>query len=254
MNSTTITPSLTTSTPPPTTTTTTIVELKFVDCNGFPLIYVGSEEDARVLWSLGWYGKGSLSRGKPMCCFFSSSFKKVQGEEPPPDKRPRASEDVLLTHAECFYLAFLSEHENLSITVAGKTREECWSAFCKANARFPLLMAAYVHFRSKGWAPRTGLSHGVDFLLYKPLEKHTHAEYSVIVTDGNVAAAAAAADDFSWARLLRTSRNMVSVAKALVVCRVSSTDVTTPSESPDWINYTDIQTVVFSRWDPNKSR
>lgn len=244
MNATTTTPTT------PLSSSSSTIELKFVDCNGFPLIYVGSEEDARVLWSLGWYGKGSLSRGKPMCCFSSSSSKKVQGEEPPPDKRPRASEDVLLTHAECFYLAFLSEHENLSITVAGKTREECWSAFCKANTRFPLLMAAYIHFRSKGWAPRTGLSHGVDFLLYKPLEKHTHAEYSVIVTDGD----AATAGDFSWARLLRTSRNMVSVAKALVVCRVSSADATTPSESPDWLNCTDIQTVVFSRWDPNKSR
>ena len=242
-----------------------IIDLNFIDCKGSPLICVSSDEDARILWSLGWYGKGSLSRGKPMCCFRKDP-PKARSEAPsanqdstsntdgtqedacgevPPSKKVKEGELVLLTHPECFYLAFLSKHDGVSVTVGGKTRADCWNAFCGANPRFPLLMAAYVYFRGKGWAPRTGISHGVDFLLYKPLERHTHAEYSVIVTDCK-------AEDFSWARLLRTSRNMVSVAKALVVCRVSSGEVST--ESPDCLDGVEIQTIVFSRWDPNKSR
>lgn len=239
-------------------TETPTIKLNFVECNGTPLICVQSDEDARTLWSLGWYGKGSLSRGKPMCCCcfptkpITTIDKKSDEEdgthsEPPPNKKPKEDETVLLTHAECFYLAFLSKHERLTVTVDDdKTKIDCWNAFCAANPRFPHLMAAYVHFRSKGWAPRTGLSHGVDFLLYKPLDRHTHAEYSVIVTDCK-------AEDFSWARLLRTSRNMVSVAKALVICRVTST-TTVSIESPDWLNNVEIQTIVFSRWDPNRSR
>lgn len=245
----------------PATTTTITITLNYVDCRGSPLIYASSDEDARVLWSLGWYGKGSLSRGKPMCCFRKDSTRTPEPEpapaanpvetqddtsgELPPAKKVKESEIVLLTHPECFYLAFLSKHDGVSIAVEGKTRADCWDAFRGANPRFPHLMAAYVYFRGRGWAPRTGISHGVDFLLYKPLERHTHAEYSVIVTDCK-------AEDFSWARLLRTSRNMVSVAKALVVCRVASKE--TAAESPDWLNGVEIQTVVFSRWDPNRSR
>ena len=235
--------------------------LKYVECTGSPLIVVASEEDARTLWSLGWYGKGALSRGKPMCCNNnnnnsngSSNGNTAQkpasaaSSGPPPAKAPRESELVLLSHIECFYLAFLSEYR-AAIVVDGKTKEECWSAFCAVNFRFPYLVAAYAYFRRKGWAPRTGLSHGVDFLLYRPLDRHTHAEYSVIVADTGT-------DSATWARLLQTSRNMVSVAKALVVCRVvgSSSSDCSDCGASDWLESAVVNTVVLTRWDPNKSR
>jgi hypothetical protein len=119
-----------------------------------------------------------------------------------------------------------------------------------------VLFAAYLHYRRLGWAPRSGLAHGVDFLLYRPTERHTHAPFSVLVTAAAAAAAAAASVAVSWQMIQRASRNMVSVAKSLVLCEVAlPQSPPAPGELPSaWILGAVVRDVTVHRWIPEQDR
>lgn len=62
--------------------------------------------------------------------------------------------------------------------------QELWQWCCDAagdNLAFVSQYAAYHHFRSKGWLPRSGLLYGADYVLYQLHPEHAHSNYLVSV-------------------------------------------------------------------------
>lgn len=67
--------------------------------------------------------------------------------------------------------------------------QQFWEWSCgtaKDGMAFVSQYAAYHHFRSKGWLPRSGLLYGADYVLYQLHPEHAHSDYvvSVIVERG----------------------------------------------------------------------
>lgn len=248
-------------------------------------VFVRDDEGARALWRMGWFGKGTVSRGRPRCAAAgdddektaassSSSHRpaRTRGRRPKKiaatskekegrelaarieaDERALAevSERVQLSHCEAFYLAFVVRCCRVALppdSSSSPSETLCWRLFCAEDARFPELFAAYTHYRRMGWAPRSGLPHGVDFLLYRPGARHSHAPFSVIV--------AGCSSQPSWARVCHSSRNMVSVAKRLLLCEVSFArpeDRESPQSCVDSASSLCCD-VALSRWVPEQDR
>lgn len=74
---------------------------------------------------------------------------------------------------------------------------QLWAALRTSNPRFPIVYTAFRHFLAKGWFVRSGLSYGVDYVLYRGHPETVHAEYAVSVQslppEGLAAAQVAAA-------------------------------------------------------------
>lgn len=47
---------------------------------------------------------------------------------------------------------------------------QLWRVFCSAQPNFEITYAAYHHFRSKGWVPKSGIKYGTD--LSKKAQLH----------------------------------------------------------------------------------
>eukprot|EP00878_Enallax_costatus_P014238 GHUV01014893.1.p1 GENE.GHUV01014893.1~~GHUV01014893.1.p1 ORF type:complete len:524 (+),score=214.67 GHUV01014893.1:625-2196(+) len=62
--------------------------------------------------------------------------------------------------------------------------QEFWQWCCAAASdqlAFVSQYAAYHHFRSKGWLPRSGLLYGADYVLYQLHPEHAHSDFVVSV-------------------------------------------------------------------------
>jgi len=233
-------------------------------------VFVRDEDGARALWQLGWFGKGTASRGRPRCTVTEGATHQQYRSARTRGRRKGSNfaeaiaadahalegvaERVQLGHCEAFYLAFVtcciritaaeeSDPASSSAAVAVGA-ERCWRLFCAEDARFPELLAAYTHYRRLGWAPRSGVAHGVDFLLYRPGTRHTHAPFSVLV----------APPQPSWARISHASRNMVSVAKSLIFCSVTFASVVDRLSPATCVASAAVYDVAISRWVPEQDR
>ena len=172
-----------------------------------------------------------------------------------------------------------------------------WRRCVAAQPSLPRTYAAYSHWRRLGWVPRDGLQYGVTFLLYRggaaaqpdqggARPAHTHAEYCVAVVDGPApapaaattpapaplapaAAAAAAAEPPilpCWRSLQAMQRVSASVAKALLVCMVTTAPPHPPADGSaaedtgagvegGWAPpAASVRVVEVSRWAPQRSR
>jgi len=167
-----------------------------------------------------------------------------------------------------------------------------WRRCVAAQPSLPRTYAAYSHWRRLGWVPRDGLQYGVTFLLYRggaaaqpdqggARPAHTHAEYCVAVVDGPApapapaaapaptgAAAAAAEPPIlpCWRSLQAMQRVSASVAKALLVCMVTTAPPCPPADSSpaddtgggdegEWAPpAASVRVVEVARWAPQRSR
>ncbi len=92
---------------------------------------------------------------------------------------------------------------------------ETWNAFCEGDPRFPVLYAAYHHFRSKGWVVKRGDKFGSDLLLYKHGPPFYHASYSVAVVGEDERR------KMTWRELHGLNRVTESTAKELLLAGVT---------------------------------
>jgi hypothetical protein len=54
---------------------------------------------------------------------------------------------------------------------------DLWTTFVRSDPSFVVRYAAYHHFRSLGWVPKSGQKLGVDFVLYPLSPDNSHATY-----------------------------------------------------------------------------
>mmetsp|Transcript_19695 Transcript_19695/g.27722 ORF Transcript_19695/g.27722 Transcript_19695/m.27722 type:complete len:292 (+) Transcript_19695:76-951(+) len=142
-------------------------------------VEIHNKGDLDSLFAYGIFGKGSLSKSKPM----NSS----------------QSELLILSLEEAFFLCSfvhcLEIYRELDEKGDGgmkielseiKERQrlnpsDAWKLFCKLEPSFPERYAVYHHFRSRGWIVKSGLKFGADYLLYTDSPEVVHAAYSVII-------------------------------------------------------------------------
>eukprot|EP01080_Neovahlkampfia_damariscottae_P010107 gene10107-2527_t len=202
------------------------------------------------LFEFGQYGKGSLSRSKPVGSkqnnfrFYKKRkentfhyYKKVINNLinllniirkfanfhlVSCVKQIGQKEVLILSLQEAFFLIY--GLGCLEITKENKilTIEDCWNEFCKIQGKefFISRYLAYHYYRSSGWIVKSGLKYGCDFVLYSKEIERVHAEFCVLVICG----------DITWKDVQRQSRLSISVAKTLLICSVKY------SEKIDWKN------------------
>jgi tRNA splicing endonuclease len=183
-------------------------------------VTVPDRKHAAVIFENGYFGKGSLSKSKPI------------GEA--------RGEVLFLTPEETFflvrYVGCLQLFDQAPDLPKSKARgpmdsNTCWIAFCNSNTRFPERYATYHYFRCKGWLVKCGLKFGSDFLLYEDIPDKVHAAYSAVAVrrpcspqkkrkrNGSGVFPQPIA---SWDSLEILSRLTGNAAKSLLVCLVST--------------------------------
>nr|CAH7733988.1 unnamed protein product [Callosobruchus chinensis] len=181
--------------------------------NGFT-VAVDDPEDMKSIVSMGYFGKGNLSRSFPCSNndktelirrrqynnrkkFKSTKLKKVivlpdsDNEEindyitnlkPEYQIDPSClSESVYLGLEEAFFLAQAVECLIIKCGNEIMDVDNMWNEFCNINTSFPVHYTVYYHFRAKNWVVKPGIKFGGDFLLYKQGPPFYHAAYVVII-------------------------------------------------------------------------
>ncbi|XP_077434789.1 tRNA-splicing endonuclease subunit Sen2 [Vanacampus margaritifer] len=170
----------------------------------------------------------------------------------------RRTEYLQLGLEEAFFLVYslgcLSVHlrqEPLSIT-------QLWRQFVALRPDFVSSYAAYHHFRSRGWVPKTGsgAKYGADMLLYRKGPPFYHASYSVVVEKVDEHFQGSTLRPFSWRSLATLSRITANVSKELLLCYViRPTDLSEAElDSPACLSKLKVQDVMVSRWVSSKER
>ncbi|KAJ2305582.1 tRNA splicing endonuclease subunit sen2 [Coemansia sp. RSA 2706] len=232
-----------------------------------------------TLWQNGSFGKGILSRSDPT---WLGRYQRAVGEQADGGqqyieeitarrrelRRERTSDpehlesmrdlDVAGAQADMepvqlspFEALFLSELQ--SLTVHDDTHiyshAELYGVLSAGQPDFALKYAAYFYYRAKGWAVRSGIKFGTDFLLYAKGPAHSHSKYAVMVRRRDSEAE-------SWQFMFAQSRVCSQVRKALVVCYV---DPPAPGNEtceqanavPDLTEY-QIHEYLIERFNPNR--
>lgn len=202
------------------------------------VIRVERAEDGAALWDLGWYGRDPRTRGAPS----SSSSNGDASEE-------RWTRTVL-TPCEAFFLSVLAEEPVVRVhaaqTGAVLDAQAQWAAYGALDAGFGAQLALYRYCRAGGWAPRAGVAHGVDLLLYRAGVRHSHAPFAaVLVRDGAAPLPAGVA---------QAARNVANVAKQLLVCRVAGALPLPAAWSRAALDAVRVDMVLLGRWDPDSDR
>jgi tRNA-splicing endonuclease subunit Sen2 len=198
------------------------------------------------VYHLGKFGKGTLSRAEPT--WYQRHY---QGYQPKGLSEQRLlstfdsskvawfdgtdKEEFVLMPEEAYYLY---QQGKAFIYSQGRSVDG-WTTCCNALPSFPLRYNIYEHFRNKGWAVKSGLLFGCDFVLYSNQLEHHHSEYCVWIVEGPV----------ETLTLLARARATHHVKKDLIVCHVMEQPSDTRSESclPEFR----FREVTLSRWIPN---
>ncbi|XP_029906878.1 tRNA-splicing endonuclease subunit Sen2 isoform X2 [Myripristis murdjan] len=133
-----------------------------------------------------------------------------------------------------------------------------WRKFCSLQPGFSSSYAAYHHYRSRGWVPKTGggAKYGADLMLYRKGPPFYHASYSVVVERMGEAFRGSAPRLFTWRSLAALSRITSNVSKELMMCYVIYPDDLSESEldSPLCLHRLTVQEVIISRWISSRER
>ncbi|KAJ2842059.1 tRNA splicing endonuclease subunit sen2, partial [Coemansia erecta] len=138
-----------------------------------------------------------------------------------------------------------------------------------SNDEFELKYAAYYYYRAKGWAVRSGIKFGSDFLLYKSGgPSKSHSQYSVIVrrfdsggdseanseANSGVASSMQGALGETWQYMFALSRVTAQAQKSLLVCYVDPPNDGMRGHvkaAPD-LHLFGVQEIMVQRFNPNK--
>ncbi|KAJ2878561.1 tRNA splicing endonuclease subunit sen2, partial [Coemansia asiatica] len=247
----------------------------------------------RVLWDNGSFGKGILSRSNPTwlqrylqsngCsdstkqAVFPEDLTRLRrqrrtaagtnnrqdGTLEPTDLQPEIveyqqsveMEPVQLSPCEALFLVYSGVLDPRDLaTQLPVSFDDLWSVFSLADCSLNIKYAAYYYYRARGWAVRSGVKFGSDFLLYNRGPSFSHSIYSVVVRQRHqpdiqdqMPHGCSELDD-SWQYLFALNRVSVQVKKTLVVCFVDPPVETEKISDPS--QYT-IEELVISRFNPN---
>jgi tRNA-intron lyase len=194
----------------------------------------------------GKFGKGTLSRAEPT--WYQRHY---QGYQPKglAEQRLLSTFDPSLvswldgTDKEEFVLmpeeAYHLYQQGKAVLYSQDKAVDGWSTCCEALSTFPLRYKVYQQFRQQGWAVKSGLLFGCDFVLYSNRLEHQHSEYCVWIVEGPV----------ETLTLLARARATHHVKKNLIVCHVLNQPKDTSFES--CLGEHRIRELEFSRWIPN---
>lgn len=198
-----------------------------------------------TLWEAGFYGKGTLSRGRPLS--------NLQNEK------------IQIMPEEAFYLAFvglLSVHQNdcnLSIpdlfqVLSSRTR--LFTTDPNPKLTFLIKFSVYCFFKRHGYVIKNGIKFGTDYLLYEygPSIDHALSAVSIVSID------AKSSLDITWRNVIKSSRvcNKSGKKFRLVVVQVpenvceSLKSMECKQDIIDAINLLKISTFQIERWIPKE--
>ncbi|KAM3307474.1 tRNA-splicing endonuclease subunit Sen2-1-like [Capsicum chacoense] len=170
--------------------------------------------------------------------------------------RPRVTSEkneqwFQLSMEEAFYLQYSLK----CITVVDYNdtelnNNELWKYMTSRKDKFPILVKAFSHLRSKNWVVRSGSQYGVDFVAYHHHPALVHSEYAVLVLsaqDGSANGRLRVWSDFHC-----TLRLCGSVAKTLLILDIEQQQscAASPSCVDDYI----VEERTITRWSPEQGR
>ncbi|KAJ1881650.1 tRNA splicing endonuclease subunit sen2 [Coemansia sp. RSA 486] len=256
----------------------------FIRENGRPIdCVVWIQQNVQLLWNNGAFGKGILSRSNPTWLLrqirrstdriddgstvvFPEDRTRQRRQLRPFARDPGVSVDdqsdpdpeiepVQLSPCETL---FLHQTQVLvpidSVTKLAVPFTDLWTAFAATDEHLGIKYAAYFYYRARGWAVRSGIKFGSDFLLYNGGPEFSHSVYSVVVRQRHQEVGGE--DELqglkdTWQYLFALNRVATQAKKILVVCYVDppvdESKITDPSQ------YT-VEELVVTRFNPNAKK
>ncbi|KAF7099020.1 hypothetical protein CFC21_100710 [Triticum aestivum] len=147
---------------------------------------------------------------------------------------------------EVFYLYHGLKCISVSESKKLLSEGELWDHLCSASESFPEMYKAYSHLRSKNWVVRSGLQYGADFVAYRHHPALVHSEFAVVVVPEGAEFGGRCGRLNVWSDLLCALRASGSVAKALLVLTISSSNC--GLSSPDCLEQLVVHERTITRW------
>ncbi|XP_065206412.1 tRNA-splicing endonuclease subunit Sen2 [Planococcus citri] len=166
--------------------------------NGLSIV-IEKRESMEALYTMGYFGKGSLSQAYP--AFNQRKRKRLEkiikingnNHSSGVDDTKNKQTDVLISEGnhvveylhlmleEAFFLSFVLEcltvqHQNSAMKV-----EEMWEKFQQVQPYFVERYVTYHYYRSRGWVVKSALKFGGDFVLYKQGPPFYHGSAVVLI-------------------------------------------------------------------------
>lgn len=174
---------------------------------------------------------------------FLARLKEIKGRDP-----FVIDEYLQLGPEETFYL--VNELKVLNIVSAENIQlgpQELWTHFINHLPSFAVKYAAYKHFRTGNWTPKSGLKFGVDFLLYKIGPLYYHSSYAVMVREAN------SQQKITWKEVVTITRACQATGKDFLICDVS-VPVGVDIKDPVCVEQLAIVDEVVKWWVPEQDR
>ncbi|KAK9829651.1 hypothetical protein WJX72_007118 [[Myrmecia] bisecta] len=161
---------------------------------------------------------------------------------------------IRLSLLEAFFWAYALESLEVWEVDNGRpavrlSHEELWIRCNQLQADFAMSYAAYQHFRSKGWIPRSGLQYGAHFVLYQKHPSVAHSDYCVVLLPLKNPAVLG----LSWNDLEVTNRLSNQVGKRLLLLFMHERECSRP-DSLERLACFSVQEHVVRRWVPDENR
>ncbi|CAJ1051233.1 tRNA-splicing endonuclease subunit Sen2 [Xyrichtys novacula] len=127
------------------------------------------------------------------------------------------TEYLQLSLEEAFFLVYSLGCLSVYLNQEPLSILQLWQTFRSLRPDFISSYAAYQHFRSKGWVPKTGggAKYGVDLMLYRKGPPFYHASYSVVIERVDDEFRGSGLRPFSWCSLAALNRITSNVSKVI---------------------------------------
>ncbi|KAH6569685.1 hypothetical protein BASA50_002733 [Batrachochytrium salamandrivorans] len=249
-------------------------------------VHVMTVSDTVSPWQLGFFGKGSLSRGEPTWWRrHHEPTKTAPREGMSSERRAHAlavdrerivsgvmedPEVYRLMMEEAIYLA--DEIECLQLSEGGVDLDAgmAWKR-CRSlrqpngpvfdSSEFAIQYAAYHYYRTRGWVVKSGHLFGAHFVLYRKGPTHRHSEYAVLIipvfsktTNSNSSLAVHDYDRPTWQSVQMSNRVCSHAKKRTLLCHVVVPSCAIDLDDIRCIERMQIWDVSVGRWKPEKSR
>ncbi|KAL1924687.1 uncharacterized protein VTP21DRAFT_4341 [Calcarisporiella thermophila] len=224
------------------------------------MVFVSDPFSIQELWDHGNFGKGNLSRSKPD---YEKRMSRISGDMM--DSVENAKECLCLNLVEAFFLTYSLGCLRVYDTMGNiMSIEKCWSEFshkeshlslenvppaAAPNNPFITSYVAYHYYRSRRWVVRSGLSYGVDYVLYRKGPEYDHAPYAVVVIPVESGISHSL---YTWHWLATLSRVSGQVNKSVVICYVYIPSI--KYSSPLCLDQYRVREVMVKRWIPERNR
>eukprot|EP00048_Salpingoeca_helianthica_P001751 m.51382 g.51382 ORF g.51382 m.51382 type:complete len:479 (-) comp11686_c0_seq2:18-1454(-) len=157
-------------------------------------------------------------------------------------------EAFFLTHAlGCMHL---TDEDGEDLTL-----DDQWQRFAALQPDFAYSYTVYLHLRSAGWVPKSGIKYGSTFMAYRKGPSFFHASFSIVIraVDATTLALLPGQPPLTWAEVTSLGRLCAQVAKELVTCYVL-----VPPDCDlgqlSCLHTLAVKQVLLRRWQPERAR